>query len=181
MLWAACCIGFFGLLRAGEFTSDPADDTQLLLSVADIAVDSRSEPKALTVHLRHSKTDPFGAGCYIHLGRTYDLLCPVTALLGYLAVRPPTPGPLFIFEDGSSLSRPRLISQLQAALQLAGIPAGSYTGHSFRIGAATAAAQAGLSDSMIQSLGRWRSAVFTTYIHPPLERLLGASSAMIRP
>ena len=181
MLWAACCLGFFGFMRAGEFTSGPADDHPALLSAADISVDSISEPRALIVHLRHSKTDPFQAGCHIHLGRTYQLLCPVAALLGYLAARPPTPGPLFIFDDGSPLSRPRLVSQLQATLRQAGILTDGYTGHSFRIGAATAAAQAGLSDSIIQKLGRWKSATFTTYIHPPVDRLLQASSIIITP
>ena len=95
MLWAACCLDFFGFVRAGEFTSAPADDYPSLLSAADISVDSISEPKALIVHLKHSKTDPFQAGCCIHLGRTYQLLCPVAALLGYLAVRPSYSKPSF--------------------------------------------------------------------------------------
>lgn len=168
-------------MRSGEFTSSSNDEAGHSLSVADIAVDSRLEPKVVTIHLKCSKTDPFGAGCDIHLGRTGQLLCPVAALLGYLAVRPPTPGALLIFEDGSPLSRPQLVSRLQAALRLAGIPTDGYTGHSFRIGAATAAAQAGLSDSMIQQLGRWKSAVFSTYIRPPVEKLVSASSALVLP
>ena len=39
-----------------------------------------------------------------------------------------------------------------------------YAGHSFRIGVATAATQAGLEDSVIQALGKWNSAAFLRYI-----------------
>ncbi len=40
MLWAACCMGFFGFMRAGEFTS-PSSQTQsgAVLSVSDVTVD----------------------------------------------------------------------------------------------------------------------------------------------
>ena len=88
--------------------------------------------------------------------------CPVAAMLHYLAARPSAHEPLFTFEDG--LTRAALVTHLQTALSHAGIEHSNYTGHSFRIGAATAAAQAGYSDSFIQSLGRWKSSAFVAYI-----------------
>ena len=40
MLWAACCLGFFGFLRAGEFTVNCAFDPSIHLTVQDLQVDA---------------------------------------------------------------------------------------------------------------------------------------------
>ena len=108
-----------------------------MLSPRDVWVDSHSNPGCLTILLKCSKCDPFAAGVFIHVGRTGQLLCPVAAMLAYLAIRLPSPGPLFIFQDGSPLSRNRLVSSLTDAIRLAGLDASHYSGHSFRVGAAT--------------------------------------------
>lgn len=50
MLWAACCIGFFGFLRAGEFTVNAPFDPAIHLSVNDIQADSLSNPKLQDPH-----------------------------------------------------------------------------------------------------------------------------------
>ena len=149
-----------------------------MLAVQDVSVDSPTDPQYLAVFLCSSKTDIFGAGLHIYLGRTGDLLCPVAALLGYLSIRPPSPGPLFIFEDGSSLSRSLLVRHLREALQSMGLDTSSFNGHSFRIGAATAAAQAGLSDALIKTLGRWKSSAYASYIRSPRESLLTVAPAL---
>ena len=160
MLWAACCLGFPGFMRAGEFTK--VSSTADALSVADVSVDSRDNPQVLAVLLRCSKRDPFGAGVHLYVGRTGDVLYPVTAVLGYLAIRPPSNGPLFLFENGTPLSRTRLITHMRAALSQVGVDTAGYSGHSFCIAAASTAARAGFSDSFIQTLGRSKSAAFAT-------------------
>lgn len=180
MLWAAFCLGFFGFLRAGEFTCPPhAVLAPEVLTAEDVAVDSHVDPAHMTVHLKQSKTDPFGAGFTLHLGRTGEVLCPVAAMLGYLALRPPGPGFLFRFRDGSTLSRPRLCTELRRALALTGIDTAGFSGHSFRIGAATTAASVGISDSLIQMLGRWKSAAFLEYIRTDQSHLTGISARLI--
>ena len=143
MLWGAYCVGFFGFLRAGEFTCATSDITDPPLCSGDVSVDSRADPQLVTLHLRQSKTDPFGVGCFIYLGRTNTNPCPVAAVLNYLSVRPSTLGPLFVFDNGSPLTRAGLVDHLRESLRQAGIDSSQYSGHSFRIGAATAAAAAG--------------------------------------
>ena len=160
MLWAAFCLGFFGFMRSGEFTSSSLDNPNncpLTTAEADIAVDSRINPQVLSIFLRSSKMDPFGPGTHLYLGRTGTLLCPVSALLAYFAIRPPHRGPLFIFKNGTPLSREHLVTHLRKALSQLGIDVTYFSGHSFGIGAATTAARTGFGDSFIQTLGRWKS------------------------
>ena len=107
MLWAACCIAFFGFLRVGEFTVPGPDDYDKSshLSLADISVDSRTNPSLLKVTIKQSKTDPFRMEVNIYLGATDRPICPVVGILPYLAVRGNLAGPLFITEDGKGLTR----------------------------------------------------------------------------
>lgn len=105
-------------------------------------------------------------------------LCPVSATLAYLAIRLQSQGPLFIFKDGTPLSRNHLVRHLREAFSQVDLDASKFSGHSFRIGAATTATAAGLSDSFIQTLGRWKSPIFTAYIRTPMEDLAGASAML---
>ena len=86
------------------------------------------------------RVTPSGAGVTIHLGRTGDRICPVLAMLDYLVRRGMSPGPFFLFQDGSSLSRHRLIQHVHHALSQHGLDDTGVSGHSFCIGAATAVA-----------------------------------------
>ena len=102
MLWAACCTAFFGFFRMGEVTSPTTDGRSLghCVSVADVAIDNAHNPSVIRIKLHSSKTDQFSQGVNIFLGRTGLDLCPVSALLAYLAVRGSEPGPLFKLSDG---------------------------------------------------------------------------------
>ena len=177
MLWAACCIGFFAFLRSGEFTSTPTQEVPL--RPEDVAVDNHSNPSYMSIRLRHSKTDPFGNGVTLFVGRTYQHICPVAAVLAYLAVRPPIRGPLFIHANGTPLTRVELIRHVRQALRLRGFDVSNYSGHSFRIGAATTAAARGIPDATIKMLGRWESSAYTSYIRTPREQLAGIARTML--
>ena len=63
MLWAAFSMGFFAFLRVGEFTCQSLEsfDQSSMLALGNVWVDSHSDPRCLTVKLKRSKGDPFGA------------------------------------------------------------------------------------------------------------------------
>ena len=102
--------------------------TPRMLSPTDMTVDSRDSPSMVSIHLRQSKNDPFGEGVTIHLGRTGQVICPVTAILAYMAKRGVAPGPLFLFQDGSPLSKQRLVHCLRQALAPHGLDSPLLTG-----------------------------------------------------
>ena len=70
------------------------------------------------------------------------------------------------------------MSIIREALWEVGLPQEQFAGHSFRIDAATAAAQAGLEDSTIMMLGRWNSAAFLRYIRTPRESLTATTARL---
>ena len=159
MFWAACCTAFFGVFRLGEITAPTAADHTggHCVSVGDVAIDNPINPTIVKVHLSHSKTDQFRQGVDIYLGKTGQELCPVSALLAYLAVRGKDPGPLFKLRDGCFLTKEIFIERVRVALDVLGLDGSMYAGHSFRIGAASTAAEVGIEDSIIKMLGRWES------------------------
>ena len=125
----------------------------------------------IQVTIKQSKTDPFRQGCKLCLGKTGANICPISAILPYLATRGSCQGPLFILDDGIYLTRQLFASQLSAVLEQAGIDSKGYNTHSFRIGAATTAKEKGISDVHVKMLGRWRSDAYQLYIRTPQQQL----------
>ena len=173
LVWAACCMGYFGFMRSGEFTSDRSSEPAMRSS--DVAVDSHESPTIVRMKLRKAKTDPFGQGVEIFVSKTGVALCPVSAILNYLAVRPSGEGPLLVHADGSPLTRDQFVKKVKKALRLALVDPDPYSGHSFRIGAASAAAAAGIPAYFIKMLGRWESEAYHLYIKTPRESLAAVS------
>ncbi len=149
------------------------------LSWGDVMADSTSDPKVVQVHIKYSKTDQLGTGVHIYLGKTGGTLCPVAGVMAYMVIRGNGDGPFFVFKDGSPLTNPKFTERVRDGLQRAGLPYLNFAGHSFRIGAATAAAKAGIEDSTIQILGRWSSAAFLSYLCTPRKRLANLSATQL--
>jgi len=72
------------------------------LSLKDI--DSRDNPCLLQVVIKQSKTDPFRIDVTIYLGTTDNVICPVRAMLSYLAMSGGQTGPLFFSQNGYSIT-----------------------------------------------------------------------------
>ena len=182
MLWAAMCLCFYGFLRAGEAVvpSDEGFDPSQHLTFEDITVDSVVNPTFMTVRIKQSKTDPFRRGVQIVIGRTGGSLCPLAAVLSYMAIRRSGEGPLFKFSNGLALTRARFVARVREVLQEVGIDQSKYAGHSFRIGAATTAAARGVQDSLIKTMGRWQSVAYQMYIRTPRKQLVEVSSILAK-
>ena len=168
-LWTMCCLTFFGFLRVSDFTI-PTESSYVPschLSLSDIAVDNRKNPHLLQLFLKQSKTDPFKQGVKVYMGATDSPVCPIKAILSYLGKRRRQLGPLFITKDGKSWTTAMFRARLKSLLDNLKLDKRCYNTHSFRIGAATSASLAKMSDSHIQTLGRCRSNAFQRYIRPP--------------
>ena len=55
VLWAVCCVAFFGFFRLGELLLDAQTsfNTQIHLAWGDVAVDNQQNPKMVRLHLKH--------------------------------------------------------------------------------------------------------------------------------
>ena len=78
-----------------------------------------------------------------------------------MKIRGDIEGPLFTLGDGRFVTRKYVVSFMLVSLRGA---CGLNT-HSFRIGGASAAASAGVPDSVIKIMGRWSSDCYRRYLH----------------
>ena len=170
----------FGFFQLGELLVDSPSNfmPSTKLSWGDVAVDSHRDSKMIQFHLKLSKCDQVGAGSNIVVGTVDSLLCPVTAILKYIEIRGDRPGPFFMDSSHKALTKQRFVEHIRDILNSLGLQQDQYAGHSFRIGAATTAAVAGIEDSTIQTLGRWHSAAFLQYIRTPKEHLAALSTVL---
>ena len=166
MIWAACAMAFFGFLRSSEFTvpSQSQFDPNLHLTLSDITLDSRHSPQIIQVNIKQSKTDPFRQGITLSLGRTDHKICPVKAIVPFLAASGKGPGPLFQLQNQQMLTRGMFSATLDKILTQLHLDKDQFNTHSFRIGAATSAKRAGMADVDIKMLGRWRSEAYQRYV-----------------
>jgi integrase len=159
---AAFTTAFAGFLRAGELTWeswDPATSPLSLLSRGSV----KFVDQGILLHLPKSKTDQFRIGHDILLSPSGDSCCPVRALQSLFERYPkPLTDPLFSTSCGS-FNKKWFTDKLTEALLKAGIDPTTYSGHSFRRGAANTAIAAGIPRDEVKGLGRWKSDAVDRY------------------
>ena len=154
---------FYGFMRPGEYTSPTQTFSPTRgLAFADVTFFARH----FSIFLKRSKSDSLGVGATIIISRINNSLCPYASMLLYLKLRQRTPpeSPLFILPNGRPMTKEWFRVHLAKVVEGCGLPSPLYTGHSFRIGAATTAAEQGLPDASIKRLGRWSSTAYESYI-----------------
>ena len=176
-------MAFFGFFRLGEITvpSEEAFDPSTHLTPSDIAIDDRDNPTLVQVYLKVSKTDQGRKGISIFLGETRDDLCPVAAISAFLAIRGSSAGPFFQLRGSAPLTKEFFTTRVRSALSALGYDSSLYASHSFRIGAATTAAEKGIEDTIIKALGRWKSDAFQAYVKIPRARLASFTAILSAP
>ena len=155
-------------------------DSSAHLSYGDVLFDLKHAPTLAQVNIKALKTDPFRSGVVICIGRTNNDLCSVAALAAFITIRGSKEGPFFLLKNQTPLTRERFVKMTREQLTAAGVDTGHYSGHSFRIGAATMASAYGVEDSLIQTLGRWKSAAYLLYIQVPRETLANLSTVLAK-
>jgi len=153
----SCC--FYGCHRISELVpknNKSLFDWRKIIKRSSLAFSNGRVQYRLPYH----KSDPFYHGTDV-LFTPQDIADPVTLLADYISRRDELHGAtasLFLREDGSHPSRSWFDSKFFSVLDHL------FGGHSARAGGATYYASLGLSEDVIQALGRWSSSAWKIYI-----------------
>jgi integrase len=131
------------------------------------------------VKIPKSKTDQLMKGKVIPIDSVPDSkICPVKLVERYILLTNPGINDfLFQSSSGKQLSASAVSAIVKRMAENAQLK-GKFSGHSLRIGGATAAAKAGLTTAQIKSVGGWSSDAVNRYIRPVSVAGVGASKAM---
>ena len=166
-------LAFYGFLRIGEITAT-GKGNQNNIQLEDIQlfgnenVVSRIEIK-MQIFKWHKSSRPVILS--IERVNNTSILCPVSALVAFLALRGTTSGPLYCYPPNKAVSRTFFCTVLARAVDFSGYDRKLYKSHSFRVGAATKASGMGFSELEIQHMGRWGSnSAYKNYVRISLTK-----------
>ena len=119
---------------SGEITipSCSSYDPVVHLNCNNISVDSPTHPSIIKIRIKCSKTDPFHQGVDVYVGKTNQLLCPITSITLRYMVRIKACYRVFRFSNGSPLTKSKFVKRFRTLLQQAGANSSLYSGHSYQ-------------------------------------------------
>ncbi len=152
-------LAYFAFLRIGEITITSSNNQPLQIDQLSHIYDKSNHVAGIKLTFQDFKHNynrrPFSIELY-----RQTTSCPVQLLLEYLALRGAQPGAIFVSHLGIPVSRDEFTTHLKRVFRHCGLDTSKYKSHSFRIGAASHAAENGYSDAQIHALGRWKSNVY---------------------
>ncbi len=156
-------LAYFAFLRLGEYACESKKkEGSHVIKLGDISI---SQGNFVEVCIRSSKTDQVGNSTLLKIMGIANInMCPVQAMIQYLAIRPDQAGPLFIHFDGEVLTKFQVNRVLNSCVVTVGLDPDDFSPHSFRIGAATSAAMQGIPEETIKNYGRWKSQAVRGYV-----------------
>jgi hypothetical protein len=196
MVWAAACLGVFGLLRPNEFLyvgqkaskalladaitfrAAPNHEAQQGLLPRGSVVTAASVPDRFEVALGATKADALGRNGRLIIAARMA----VEALWRWMHVRRDAGhaphAPLFVQENGMALASRKLLVQIATwYARLTGVEP-KITGRAFRRGGASDMLRAGASIPDIMAAGRWRSpAMVGVYANAEARRAAAAAAS----
>jgi hypothetical protein len=188
MYWALVLLLFFGVSRKGDHLPpsrikfNAATDT----TVSDVTCD---ETEIMMVNIKQTKTRKRD---HLHAGKPLvrdkgNPLCPMSALEDYMASAPlprgedPNQVPLFRHGDGSAVSGDDLNKFVKLAAEGIGLNPEHFSGHSLRIGGATAALACDSGNEYcVKIMGMWIGDSVQLYTRPTMEMLKKLLLEMMR-
>ena len=168
LFMAMCSLAFYAFLRVGEMTVVSSNKSNVPLQLDQLTqlVDTNNKVVVLKLSFRNYKHSYNCPTFSLTISREANF-CPVNIMLKYLDIRGHQPRPLFSSSGGQAVSREIFVDFLSKALLYCNLDPSRYKGHSFRIGAASHAAEQGFTDAQIRIMGRWKSTAFLKYIVSP--------------
>lgn len=165
MAWAALTLVFFGALRGTEYLSGGNKEkvTRRTCKRRNVVIKNRY----MKLFIAASKTDQNFRGTTVRLPALKSKFCPIKAMKEYFRMAGQTlqpHKPLFLRQNGQNAT----VSWINRLLKkLLPSRSGKFTTHSLRIGFATSAAAAGVSEKTIRAAGRWRGSSHLRYVKGP--------------